>query len=165
MKIQVNINATRVSRAFKVAPHIMIDRVDQYVHRAALELARLARQKAAKGATSTLTNSIKADKLAKMDYLVGPHVQHGVYVELGTKGGHTPPPHQPILDWVRSPGGLGLSGDQAERTAWAVSRKIARTGTPAQPFMKPAQEEMGDRVQMLVTEGIREGLRRAGLGG
>jgi len=163
MRTDIDIFHRRVSRAFKRAPKLMMDRVDRAAGRAALELANKARDEAPK-ADSTLANSIKPDKLGPADYLIGPHVQHGVYRELGTRGGGPLPPHQPILAWVRSAGGLNIKDEaEARQVAWAVQRKIARDGTPAQPYMAPAAEAMDDRAGLLINQGINAGLRAAGL--
>lgn len=162
MRIDARIDADRVRRAFRRAPRLMTDRVDRAVGRAAEELAREARSNAPK-AQSILANSIKADKLAPMDYLVGPHVQHGVPVELGRQPGGRMPPVQSLLDWLKVKGVRGLDGGEPREAAWAIARKIQRAGTPAQPFMAPAREAMDDRVRALVAQGVRDGLRASGL--
>lgn len=163
MRTDTKIFHRRVSRAFKRSPKLMMDRVDQSAFRAALELANKARDHAPKD-RSQLANSIKPDRLGQADYLIGPHEEHGVYAELGTRGGGTGPPHQPLVDWVRSAGGLNINDeDEAERVAWAVQRKIAREGTPPQPYMEPAAEAMDDRTRLLIQQGMQAGLRAAGL--
>lgn len=159
MRISADIDARRVSRAFRRAPAIMTNRVDQSVHRAAKELAREARGNAPK-AFSNLAGSINEQKLAPMDYLVGPSQQHGVHVELGTRGGGGFPPVQAIEDWVNK---RGIGGGAPRDAAWAIAHKIQRQGTPAQPFMGPARDSLAGRARALIADGVRAGLRAAGL--
>lgn len=47
-------------------------------------------------------------------------------VEMGTKPHF--PPMEPLINWVESK--LGLYGDEAERAARGIQRKIGRFGTP-----------------------------------
>jgi len=162
MRIEGHIDAARVARAFKRSPRIMIDRVDAFLLRGALELAREARREAPK-ASSLLANSIYPDKLGDMDYLIGPHVAHGVYMELGRRPGGAMPPFQPILDWLKNKGVASLSGEEPRDVAWAMRRSIQRKGTPAQPFMGPALARMEDRLIALALQGVNAGLRSAGL--
>lgn len=152
----------QVARAFKRAPRIMRDYGDRYTSRAALELARAARGHAPK-ATSNLVNSIYPDKLAAMDYLIGPHVIHGYYVEVGTRGGGKMPPVQSILDWLKVKGVRALDGGEPVDAAWAMARRIQERGTPAQPFMEPARIEYEARAVQLITQGLTLGMRAAGI--
>lgn len=164
MRIRADVQGNeQVARAFRRAPRIMRDRTDPFVQRAALELARRARSLAPK-ASSNLVNSIKPDRIGPMDFLIGPHVQHGVYVETGTRGGGRFPPEQAILDWVKQRGIQPMfAGETQEDAAHRIARKIQRSGTPARPYMEPARQYMQDRVRLLVAQGIRQGLRDAGL--
>ena len=163
MRIRAEVqNEAQVARAFRRAPRIMRARTDTYARRAALELAREARRLAPK-ASSTLAQSIRPDKLAEMDYLIGPHAQHGVHVELGRKPGGRMPPPQAILDWLKSRGVRSLQGGEPREAAWAMARKIQQRGIAPQPYMAPARDAMADRVRILIAQGIRRGLRDAGL--
>lgn len=59
---------------------------------------------------------------------------YALYVEYGTDP-HMPPV-EPLIGWAHRV--LGLSQKEAEAAAWRIARKIAREGTEAQPFLKPA---------------------------
>lgn len=61
---------------------------------------------------------------------IGPSVQYGLYVETGTR------PH-----WM--PSGI---------LPWGAMRTIARRGTRAQPYMKPAFDQNVGRVTALFTQ-------------
>lgn len=62
------------------------------------------------------------------------------------------PPQKPIKGWIESKG-LNTGNKSLSSAAFAISKKIARTGTPAQPFIKPALERgkqemrLSDKIQ------------------
>jgi hypothetical protein len=140
--------------------------VERFVKRAAEEVAREERRLAPK-AESTLTNSIEAERVSAFEYRAGPHAQHGPYV--GPRGGYRgPPPVSAILDWVkvRRLAPRNPAWDQRD-LAWAISRSIARRGTPADHFVQPVRDSgvMRERVRTWLLRGVEAGLKAARLKG
>lgn len=85
--------------------------------------------------TGRLRASINLFPEAKLasEYLLVCGVDYGVYVEYGTSPHY--PPISPLKRWSRH-----VLGD--EEAAYAVRGKIAKQGTPAQPFFRPAFNEV-----------------------
>jgi len=82
-----------------------------------------------------LRSSINLDPIADGydTYTLSVGVDYGVYVEYGS-GPHTPP-IEPLKGWSRR-----VLGDEA--LAYAVRAKIAKEGVDAQPFIRPALNEV-----------------------
>jgi hypothetical protein len=154
-----------IARALRRAPRELIEGIQWALRRAALEATRLMKRQAPK-AESTLTVSIRNRETGALEQTVGPNVEHGVYVELGTEGGpgRRMPPVDAIEDWVKVRGlAPRRPGDTPRDVAWAIARSIQRDGTRAQPFVRPVREDPGfrRRVTNLVFQGVDRGLRRA----
>jgi HK97 gp10 family phage protein len=85
------------------------------------------------GATGELRRSIGSDiderSLIGIVGLDFPGRNYGIYVEKGTR------PHMPPI------GALDRWANQRGLNPYAVAKSIARKGTKAQPFMKPAYEK------------------------
>lgn len=121
---------------------------------------RKMRELAAKGPTSSLVNSIKADKVGDMAYEIGPHVAHAPPVEDGVKPGGKglprffDPASKSIVEWLQRTAFTGrhkpgmatraLQGfetelrDRYEGLAW----HIRHFGVKAQPFVAPTADAM-----------------------
>ncbi len=157
---------TALEAALERAPLAIFRHVDRQLSHAALEIAREMRRLAPK-AVSTLINSISVTRLKLMAFSIGPHVNYARFVEEGRAPGGRMPPLESIQDWVKTKGLLGNSPEpRALRgTAWAIARHIQIHGTKPQPFARPVAKDpkMHARVQELVDEGVRNGLREAGL--
>lgn len=150
----------------------------------AAELARLAQETArtmkrlAPKFRSTLTNSIAANKTGDMAYEIGAHVGYAPYVEAGVKPGGKglprffDPAAKSAVDWLQSQafGGrrkprmasralqtqeLDLR-DRYEGLAW----HIRHFGTKAQPFVKPAFDELVAMAPDRVAAAVRAVLAR-----
>ena len=115
---------------------------------------------AAKGATTTLTNSIKADQVDALTWDIGPHVSYAPFVEAGVKPGGKglprffDPASRSIVQWLQSkvfkgqhkPGMATRALQSAEKQlrdryeglAWHIRHK----GVRAQPFVEPVAAEM-----------------------
>ena len=85
-----------------------------------------------------LQQSVYAKVLSSFKGIVYVGKKYGIFVEKGTRP-HWPPP-EPIEKWARIK--LGQPG-----LGFVISRKIARVGTPAHPFFRPAVEESVDFVE------------------
>lgn len=126
--------------------------LDLALQRLAMEAARDMRREAPK-AFSTLTQSIKDDKVGDLEYEAGPHVNYAEFVVQGRQPGGRMPPLSAIADWVRVKQ-LGAPGKE-RHLAWAIARKIATQGTPAQDFQTPVYERMQGRAQRLAVQYLR----------
>lgn len=73
------------------------------------------------------------------------NVKYGIFVELGTRPHF--PPVAVMEKWARIK--LGKPG-----IGYLVSRKIARVGTKAHPFMLPALEQNKEKIQRHFEEGV-----------
>ena len=87
--------------------------------------------------TGKLRSSIQLYPKEKgsLEYILADGVDYGIHVEFGTEPDRRMPPIDPLKGWSRR-----VLGD--EGLAFAVARKIASEGTPAQPFFRPAQLEV-----------------------
>lgn len=151
MEIQFKSNLPEVAAAWDKAPQLMDQKLEQYLSRAAEEIARAARDAAPK-AKLTLANSIKASKIANLHYRVSPSVNYAVYVEEGTRP-HRPgsmPDSRRLLPWVKLK--LRLQGKEANRAAFAIARAIGKRGTRPQPYMRPTYENTQSQVIQLLEQ-------------
>lgn len=164
-------NQRLLQAALRRAPTSVASRVDRALQRTALEGAREERALAPK-AFSILTNSIGVDREGRLAWRAGPHVDYALAVERGTRGGGSPPPFDHILDWVKlrrlepySPRLAAIADPERRQRslAWAISRSIARLGTPAQPFVAPVARSgaFARRHRRRVLLAMRQGLRQA----
>lgn len=94
-------------------------------------------------AFSTLANSVNATPLGPLEWRAGPNVAYARFVEDGRRAGATPPPIQPIRDWMAV---RGIDG-----SPFAIARSIGRQGIPGKPFVRPvvpwAQARLGQLMQ------------------
>lgn len=143
--MDLTIDTAELQQALREGPAVLSKHMDRAIGRVVLTMANDARQAAPK-ATSQLTGSVLTSRPSALEGRVEVAAEHGVYVERGTGvygPGGTPsgklPPVANIVDWLkarriepRNP------GDSLEDAAFAIARKIARTGTPPQPFLQPS---------------------------
>ncbi|MBU2979010.1 HK97-gp10 family putative phage morphogenesis protein [Alteromonas sp. C1M14] len=111
------------------------------LRRAAIEGAREAKRAAPK-ADSTLTNSIqnKQVSLSHQQIVAGAH--YARYVEEGTKRGGWVP-DKTLMDWISVKNITPRDSDMSlEELVYLIQTKIFYNGTPAQPYMKPAAEQL-----------------------
>lgn len=161
MKLNVQIDSDRAQQAFAKAPDVMRRSLERYIDRAAHEVAREARRRAPK-AFSTLTNSINVHRGGlylrehQISRVIAPSVNYAAFVEGGTRP-HRPGPRNGLAEWVKLKFG-GSAKEQRDRT-FLIGRAIAKRGTRAQPFMRPAAEKMESRVIALLREGVDAGIR------
>lgn len=154
-----------VRAALRRAPHVVEDRLGTSLFRAALEVARLAREKAPK-AFSQLVGSIRSEQLGKLHYRVSTGTNYARAVEEGRPPGKMPGVANGLMEWVR----LVIRPDEAEvdRVAFLVARAIGQRGIKPQPYMKPAQDEAESivrrRADQAMTAAVREILGEGGYG-
>lgn len=154
------IDADKLMEALIRQPTKLKKNLDAAITRVLYLFARAARQKAPK-AMSTLVNSIGVNRQSALEGTVGPSVNYGAAVELGT-GLHGPsgtsdnkmPPVQNIQDWISVVRVSSLKYADPRDLAWAIAKSIAVLGTPAQPYMAPAFEENKARAEQLLDAAI-----------
>lgn len=166
MKFEARIHADQVIHALLRAPKTVGRHLVRALDRSAHELARTAKRGAPK-AFSTTANSIQVLRESDFSRVIAPQTDYAGAVEHGT-GLFGPeglpsgkmPPVQSLIDWIRvkriEPDN-GLMDE--EDLAFLIGQAIARRGTPAQPFMRPALEATESRFQQLVRDGVAQGLK------
>lgn len=116
----------------------------------------LARQGIA--ATSLLIESVKADAVDELTWIVGPHVNYARFVLEGRKPGARLPPWQSIADWLRV---RQRPSDRA--SAWAVARAIQRRGVKGRDYLTPVARRVLERLERRgATVVLEQGLGRVG---
>lgn len=143
MEFVITIDDAGVQRGLERFPGKVLTAVEAALARGAMEMARTARERAPKAFT-TLTNSIKADKIEPLHYVVAPHVMYAPFVERGRKPGRQPGTANGLGEWIRQK--TGLQGKELDRRTFVIARAIGRRGIKAQPFMHPAFEAHRDRI-------------------
>jgi HK97 gp10 family phage protein len=82
--------------------------------------------------------------------VVGTNADYAPHVEYGTR------PHFPPVSAIREWSGRVL-GDKS--AAWPIAKKIARRGTPAQPFLRPALDKNRKKLVRLFGKILRDVVR------
>lgn len=119
-----------------------------------------------KNASGTLAKSVKFS-LAKSGGLISVDFKAKDYwkwVDKGRRPGKQPPV-KPLIRWARTK--LGLSGKEAERAAYAISRFIGKNGTKGtniftnniNKFKKDAQKLQGKELKADLTEFITKAFK------
>lgn len=160
----VSVNNRQVVQALNAGVSAMPINIDQAVQRAAIEVGRKLKAAAPK-AFSTLTNSIKEDRVALMEWRVGPHVDYAEAVEKGTSGGGFVP-FKAIVSWIKTKGIQARNPEMdLNDLAWVIQKKILKSGSPAQPFVQPVVDSgfPEQRLQQLVDAAAQRTMTEAGL--
>lgn len=143
ISLHITIDDAKAQSALDRYPDRLIDAVEAALHRGAIEIARSGRRYAPK-AFSTMTNSINADRVGELHYVVAPHVNYAAFVEGGRRPGKQPGTANGLMEWVRLK--FGVQGKELDRTTYLVARAIARNGIKPQPYMRPAADDHRDRI-------------------
>ena len=162
MRIEVRYDDAAAREALKKAPGVVQLMLGFALERGAQEVAREARQKAPK-AFSTLTNSIRAQRLSELHYFIAPGVNYAPWVEGGRMPMRKMPPKGSLLAWIKLK--LGVSEEQASRLEFVIARAIKRRGIQPQPFMQPTYEAKRERVVQLASEAMRRAVAEINGGG
>lgn len=105
--------------------------------------------------TGQLRNSIQIEvNPTAMSADVKVIAKHGPFVEYGTRA-HFPPPDA-LLGWVMRT--FGVDQKEGKGIAFTVARKIAKKGTPAQPFLFPALAESNADIKRIFNANTAEAL-------
>jgi HK97 gp10 family phage protein len=139
--------AAAIRRLAQIAP----ERLKQEVNASAIAIQAEARRR-----IPVDTGIARSEILIKFTFgglaaEIGAHSKYGIYLEFGTRP-HWPP-IAPLEEWARRHG-------MPPGTGYLIARKIARTGTPAVPFLFPAYEgerqRFIDRCKAAVIQATRE---------
>ena len=150
-------NCKQIINSFNRMPPAVITEVDRQLSRGRMELARLIRTNAPKY-DSTLTNSIRSKRKDIGFFEVVAGADYALMVEEGTgPGGWVP--KESLEDWIKAKGITPNDPDMSrDELVNLIQLSIYRKGSPAQPFFKPAFEQMKPRLQQLVAQGVSKGL-------
>lgn len=177
MQTVIRIDDKAAIAAFQRAPEVVTRHLDQGMERGAEELARAARDNAAKRDwLGMLRNSIHVEHPDLLHYVVTTGVNYARAVEEGTGPAAGQPPYFPdwtaLIPYVRSKqirGGESLqhAGSNArffqernfENRAFQLARYISRHGTRPAPYMKPALDDKDARIRQLARQSVAEGVR------
>jgi hypothetical protein len=131
--------ADRLTAALRRSPQVVATEQVRAMTRSLLLVEGDARRNVRQD-TRQLMNSITHRQRMAGDALVGevgPSVRYGAYVERGSRP-HWPP-RAPLEGWARRHG----------VSVFVVQRAIARRGTRARPFLRPAYEKNRDAIVRL----------------
>ena len=99
-----------------------------------------------------LRTSISITKTISGGRRVGTATGYGLYVEFGRRPGRMPNTAD-IERWVRRK--LKVKKKDAPNAAFNIARKIAREGTKAQPFLRPAFEREKRKMILEIRKAIK----------
>lgn len=142
MKMQFDIQTPRLTNQREDVK----EKAKMVLFRAMVKMEELAKNKAPVD-TGNLKNRIHLEPMqpGASTYVLSDGVEYGVYVEFGTKPHYVP--ITPLIGWA----GRVLKGKEL---AFAVRAKIAKYGTPAQPFFRPALHEVQYKWLPLIKEQV-----------
>jgi hypothetical protein len=160
MLLELNVSTGNLRQALELAPKALARHMDSAIGRITQEMADAARLKAPE-AFGQLRQSIRPHRPSLYEGIIAPAVDYARMVEEGTPGGGPPPPPNNILDWVRrkhiTPRQPGMTETGLARL---IARSIAVSGTPAQPYLRPAfeqnRESAGRRIDAAIDAALRE---------
>ena len=142
MKMQFDIQTPRLTNQREDVK----EKAKMVLFRAMVKMEEIAKNKAPVD-TGNLKNRIHLEPMqpGASTYVLSDGVEYGVYVEFGTKPHYVP--ITPLIGWA----GRVLKGKEL---AFAVRAKIAKHGTPAQPFFRPALHEVQYKWLPLIKEQV-----------
>lgn len=175
--IRIRIDDKLAIAALQRSPDVVGRRVEQGLERGADELARTARDNAARRDwLGTLKQSIHVEHPAPLHYAVVTGTNYARAVEEGTGPAAGKPPYFPnwtaLIPYVKSKATRG--GEQLKRAgstarffqeaefenrAFQLARYISHHGTKPAPYMAPALAEKEGRIRQLVRQSAIEGAR------
>ena len=141
MATQITIRVEGLEEAVaKLTPQRADGPIGRFLDRGAIYIQSRAREKAPVD-TERLRGSIGIEEPSNRMRHIGANTDYAEYVEKGT-GAHFPPPSA-LQGWAARHG-FGADG------GFLVARAISRSGTKAQPYMRPAAEAGESFVKTLV---------------
>jgi hypothetical protein len=146
MELQINIDVSAIAAHWARAPEITSNAVTRAMDEAVLLLQREAADNSPIGALGNLRNNWFSNVVpspAQVVGLMGTPVEYAEAVELGTKPHF--PPVEPLADWVRAK--LDVPEKEVQSVAFAIARKIAKSGTKAQLFLRDVVDRTNPQIQ------------------
>jgi len=162
VRIEVRYDDKAAREALAKAPATVERMLGFALERGANEVAREARDLAPK-AFSTLTNSIRAQRVSPLHWFVTPGVNYAPFVEGGRMPMRRMPPKGSLLAWIKLK--LRVSEAAAGRLEFVIARAIKRQGIQPQPFMQPTFVAKEPRVVELANAAMREAVAQINGGG
>lgn len=159
MDVTIRIDDAAVVRGFERFPERMTAAVDAAIWRGGEEIAR-SEKRAAPKAFTTLTNSIRVDRLAPMHVRVATGVNYARPVEEGRAPGKMPGTSNGLMEWVKQK--TGQSGKELDRTAFIIARAIGRKGIKPARYAERTVETEGQRVIANVQAAARRAAQEFG---
>lgn len=177
MQTTIRVDDKLAIAALQRAPDVVERHVEGGLERGADELARTARDKAARRDwLGTLKQSIHTEHPGPLHWAVATGVNYARAIEEGTGPAAGKAPYFPdwtaLIPYVKSKatrGGerLKRAGSTArfyqeadfENRAFQLARYISHHGTRPAPYMKPALDEKDARIRMLVRQAALAGAR------
>jgi len=160
-ELNFELNHSGLDEAFRAAPDILNKHLKAGISTAGSLVSRVARDEAPKAET-TLTHSIKSQKVGELQRMITSSLRYNAFVTRGTDA-QGMPPIQSVLDWVRvkriQP--KYPKADQLD-LAFMIARSIAKNGTPGNDFYDRAAEQTQDKVADILKRSVNDGLRAAG---
>lgn len=155
MKVNVEFqNLGRLADLWRQAPELTSQIVGDAMDEAVLLLQREVSDAAPLGVLGNLRNGWFSDVVSLSGQVVGTvatTVEYAESVELGSKPHF--PPLAPLVDWVIAK--LGVPQVEARSIAYLVARKISKSGTKAQLFVKGAFEANTPQVRAFFDEALQ----------
>ena len=122
------------------------EKAKEVLWRSMVKIEELAKNKAPVD-TGMLKNRIHLEPMqpGSEKYELSDGVEYGIYVEYGTKPHYVP--ITPLKDWAGR-----VLGDK--NLAYSIRAKIAKQGTAAQPFFRPAIHEVQIKWLPIITDKV-----------
>lgn len=149
-------NTPQVADALKRLPESVITEMDGALARGAVEITHEARERAPKD-SSTLTNSIAPRRVTLLEHHITAAQDYASFREDGTRPGGKPSLDR-MMAWIRRKGITPRADTDARGLAFLIARKIAREGTPAQPFMEPAYRSVAPKLDARLRTSVARGI-------
>ncbi len=159
--LSVELHTSVLDEVFRQAPDVLNKYLKAGISTAGSLVSREAREEAPKAET-TLTHSIKSQKVGELQRMITSSLRYNAFVVHGADSQGVPP-IQSVLDWVRvkriQP--KYPKADQRD-LAFMIARSIAKNGTPGNDFYDRAAEQTQDKVADILKRSVNDGLRAAG---
>lgn len=149
-------NTPQVAEGLRRLPEAILAEMDAALARGAAEITREARERAPKD-TSGLTNSIIPSRVSLLEHHITAAKEYASFREYGTGPGGWPSLDR-LMAWIRRKGITPRATTTPQSLAYLIARKIAREGTPAQPFMEPAFDAIAPKLHDRLRSSVARGL-------
>lgn len=139
--LTVDHNIAGIAAALRAAPGKFLSATSQEIKRGSQELANRMKRKAPKFHTE-LTNAILPVAVAPLEHHVRAGKTYATYVEDGTEGGGIAP-IATLEQWIKAKGITPRAPNTTPlQLAFLIQQGIRHHGSKAQPFAKPALDEV-----------------------